>query len=127
MIDITKTNGERKIFRDYHQVCDYIKAIELQKIVSDPDAKIWGFIRRPYEMLSYLYYRTPSLKSFLTPKEREAVEKKLGLVEITKGNREHFTQILFTSNLDIEPLKRDWCKEYCIENGFELSELVLKN
>jgi hypothetical protein len=127
MIDITNPNGERKVFRDYHQVCDYIKAIELRKIVSEPDAKTWGFIRRPYEMLCYLYYRTPSLKSSLTLKEREAVEKKLGLVEIKKGNREHFTQILFTSNLDLEPLKRDWCKEYCLENGFEINELVLKN
>jgi hypothetical protein len=51
----------------------------------------------------------------------------LGLVEIKKGNREHFTQILFTSNLDLEPLKRDWCKEYCLENGFKINELVLKN
>jgi hypothetical protein len=62
----------------------------------------------------------------LTQKEREAVEKQSGIVEITKGNRDHITQIIFTKNLDLEPLKRDWCKEYCLEHGFEMSEWVRK-
>jgi hypothetical protein len=126
MIDITTTNGEHKLFTDHHQVCEYIKSIERKKITSDPEAKIWSFMRCPYETLSYLYYRTPSLKAYLTQKEREAVEKKMGIVEIVKGNRDHITQILFRNHVDIEPLKRDWCKEYCLENGFEMSEWVLK-
>jgi hypothetical protein len=126
MIDITTPDGERKLFTDHHQSCEYIKSIEQKKIISDPKAKIWRFVRRPYETLSYLYYRTPSWKAFLTQKEREAVEKQSGIVEITKGNRDHITQIIFTKNLDLEPLKRDWCKEYCLEHGFEMSEWVRK-
>ncbi len=123
MIQIIPTNGKRKLFTNYHDACEYINAIEKRKIL-ESGKKIWSFIRRRYETLYSLYYRNPSLKDFLTPKEKEAVENEMGLVEIVKGNREHITQFLFTRRLDLEPIKRDWCREYCIEHGFGLSELV---
>ena len=125
MIQIIQANGEQKLFNSYHQACDYINAIEKRKIL-EPGTKIWSFIRRRYETLYSLYYRNPSLKDFLTQKEKEAVENEMGLVEIVKGNREHITQLLCTNRLDIEPLKRDWCKEYWIEHGFKHSEWVMK-
>lgn len=125
MIKMTPTNGEDRLFENYHEVCDYINSIEKRKAL-EPGEKIWRFVRRRYETLSSLYYRNPSLKSFLTPKEKEAVEKEVGLIEIVKGNREHITQLLFTSRLDIEPLKRDWCKDYCIEHGFTHSEWAIE-
>jgi len=126
MIQITPTNGKLKIFKNHHDACEYINAIEKQKALESGERR-WMFIRRRYETLYSLYYRNPSFKDFLTQKEKEAVEKEMGILEIVKGNREDITQILFTRNLDIEPLKRDWCKEYCIENGFTYSEFVLKN
>ena len=125
MIKIIPTTGEHKLFNNYHEACDYINALEKRKML-EPGAKMWSFIRRRYETLSSLYYRNPSLKDFLTPKEKEAVEKESGLIEIVKGNREHITQLLFTSRLDIEPLKRDWCKDYCSEHGFIHSEWNMK-
>jgi hypothetical protein len=125
MIQIIPTNGKRKLFTNYHDACEYINTTEKRKVLESGE-KIWSFIRRRYETLYSLYYRNPSLKDFLTPKEKEAVENEMGLVEIVKGNREHITQFLFTRRLDLEPLKRDWCREYCIEHGFRLSELVEK-
>ena len=125
MIQIIPTNGQCKLFKNYHDACEYINAIEKRKIAESVE-KRWSFIRRRYETLFSLYYRNPSLKDFLTIKEKEAVENEMGLVEIVKGNREHITQLLCTNRLDIEPLKRDWCKEYCIEHGFEHSEWVVK-
>jgi len=99
MIMITTANGEDRLFKDYHQVCSYINSIERQKI-SDSEAKIWSFTRYRHETLCSLYYRTPSLKNFLTLKEKEAVEKEMGLVEIIKGNRccvsEHLRAIVPT-------------------------------
>ena len=128
MIKITLPDGEHKLFTNHHQVCDYINAIERKKAL-ESGVKTWSFTRRRYQTLYSLYYRNPSLKDFLTLKEKEAVEKEMGLVEIIKGNREHITQILFTSCLDIEPLKRDWCKEYCETHGLIHSEfeLVMNN
>lgn len=125
MIKITTANGEDKLFEDYHQVCSYINSIERRKI-SDSEARIWSFTRYRHETLCSLYYRTPSLKNVLTCKEKEAVEKEKGLVEIIKGNRDHITQLLVTNRVDIEPLKRDWSKDYCAEHGFKVFELVMK-
>ena len=127
VIKITPTDGKERLFTDHHQVCNYIKGIEKQKILEPGTKKIWSFIRRRYETLYWLYYRNPSFKDFLTQKEKEAVEKEVGLLEIVKGNSEDITQILFTRDLDVEPLKRDWSKEYCTEHGFTYYELVLKN
>jgi hypothetical protein len=123
-IQIIPANGEQKTFQSYHEVCDYINTLEKQKIL-EPGTKIWSFIRRRYKTLHSLYYRNPSLKGYLTLREKEAVEKEMGLVEIVKGNREHITQLLCMNRLDIEPLKRDWCKEYCLEHGIKISEWVL--
>ncbi len=124
MIKVTTTNGEDRLFENYHQVCDYINAIEKRK-ESEPEAKIWRFLRRRYETLSSMYYRNPSLKNILTAQEKKAVENEMGLVEIIKGNREHITQLLVTNRIDVEPLKRDWCMDYCIDRGFTLSEWII--
>lgn len=125
MIKVTTTNGKDRSFENYHQVCSYINSIETRKI-SNSGEKIWSFTRYRYETLRSLYYRPPSLENILTSKEKEAVEKEMGLVEIIKGNREHITQLLVTNRMDVEPLKRDWCMDYCVERGFKLCELVMK-
>jgi hypothetical protein len=124
VIKITSADGEPKLFTNYHQVCDYINAIEKRKTLESRE-EIWSFTRRRYETLYSLYYRNPSLRDFLTFKEKEAVEKEMGLVEIVKGDRENIIQFLFRSCLDIEPLKRDWCREYCKIHGLILSEFRL--
>ena len=125
MITITTTNGKEKIFKDYHQVCEYISSIERQKKL-EAGTKIWRFTRHRHQTLFSLYWN-PLLKGFLTAKEKEAVEKEKGLIEIVKGNRGHITQLLLTNRLDVESLKRDWCKDYCIEHEIKHSELVVKD
>jgi len=124
VIKITLTDGEHKLFTNYHQVCDYINTIEKRKTLKSEE-KIWSFIRRRYETLYSLYYHNPSLKDFLTAKEKEAVEKEMGLIEIVKGNKEQMVQFLFRNCLDIEPLKREWCREYCKDHGLMLLEFEL--
>ena len=125
MIKITLPNGEHKIFESYHQVCDYINSTERSKTLESGEMG-WRFARRRHEALSLLYYRRPSLKDYLTQKEKEAVEKEIGLIEIWRGNGDDITQILLTPYLDTEPLKRNWCREYSAEHGVEISEWVLK-
>lgn len=126
MIQITPTNGKHKLFTDHHQACDYLNSIEKQKALESGERR-WMFIRRPHQTLSSIYYRSTSLRDFFTQKEKEAVERELGLIEILKGDMKNFIQILCTPHLDIEPLKMDWNKEYCIEHGFTYSEFILKN
>ena len=126
MIKITLPNGESRIFENYHEVCGYINTIERAGELESGKAR-WRFIRRRHETLWCLYYRNPSLKDYLTPREREAVEKQQGLIEILKGGWETVIQILYTTHLDLEALKRDWCKEYCAAHGLKMSEWVLKS
>jgi hypothetical protein len=126
MIKVSSIEGKQKVFESYHQVCEYLNGIERKKAVEKGEMS-WMFIRRPYESISTLYYTSPLWKSRLTQKEREAVEKRLGLVEIRKGDRKNFIQILYRSFLDMEPLKRNFCQEYGKEHGFEIMEFVSRN
>ena len=98
MIQITPTSGEGKIFKNSHEACEYINAIERQKARESGERR-WMFIRRPHQTFSALYYRSASLRDFFTPKEKEAVERELGLIEILKGDRENFLQILLGNSL----------------------------
>jgi hypothetical protein len=127
MIQVRTANGEVKFMSTYREVCDYINRMERRKALETGNIVGWLFIRRGYETLANLYYRTPQLdKNFFTPKEKEAIGKEIGIIEILKGSIENFTQILSRSTLDIEPLRRNWCHEYCKGHGFEICELVEK-
>ena len=124
MIQVRTTNGEVKFMANYNEVCNYINGIEMRKALETGNVR-WFFTRRKHETIANLYYRTSKeKKDFFTSKEKEAIEKKVGIIEILKGSMENFTQILSRSTLDIEPLRKNWCYEYCKEHGLEICELV---
>jgi hypothetical protein len=123
VIKIISNNGNHKLFTNYHQVCNYINTIEQNKTLESTET--WSFKRRRYKTLCLLYYKNQPSKYCLTSKEREAIEKETGLTEIIKGNKKHMIQFLSRNCTDIEPLKRDWCKEYCKTYGLTLLELEL--
>ena len=124
MIQVRTTNGEVKFMSNYNEVCNYINGIEMRKALETGNVR-WFFTRRKYETIANLYYRTSKAnKDFFTSKEKEAIEKKVGIIEILKGSMENFTQILSRSTLDVEPLRKNWCYEYCKENSLEIFELI---
>lgn len=124
MIKVSSINGKpEKVFNDYSEVCHYINVIEKNKAIETGEME-WMFIKRPHQTISMLYYASPLWKNRLTDKEKEAVEKQLGIVEIKKGSRKNFIQFLYRPSLDIEPLKRNWCHEYGDEHGIEITEFV---
>ena len=124
MIQVRTSNGEVKFMSNYSEVCDYINRMERRK-ASETGNVGWLFTRRGYEAIANLYYRISQRdKDFFTPKEREAIEREVGIVEILKGGMENFTQILSRSTLDIEPLRRNWCYEYGKAHGLDICELV---
>lgn len=120
---INLSNRRQELFKSYHDLCDYINRIERFKTL-DSGKDRWGFIRRKYETLSFVYHRFPkSFEKVLTPQEKKAFENGLGLIEIMSGDEENTTQILFTPNLDITSLKRNWCHDYCLAHGYTVSEM----
>ena len=126
MIKVGSINGKpEKMFKDYNEVCDYINAIERKKAIETGEMG-WMFIKRPHQTISMLYYASPLWKSRLTDKEREAVEKQVGIIEIKKGSRRNFVQFLNRSCLDIEPLKKNFCHEYGDRHGIEITEFISK-
>ena len=127
MIKLISSNSKKyELFQDYHQLCDYINKAEMLKGLRS-DKTVWRFTYRKYETLSFLYHRAPSLMEFCTPIEKEALDKKLGLIEIVKGDEKNITQILLNRSTYKESIKRDWCHEYCKEHGLTISEMVSKN
>ena len=115
---INSTNGKYGFFKNYHELCEYINNVERFKALDSGKIK-WRFSRRKYETLSFVYYRIPkSFEEIFTAKEKEAFEKGLGLIEILQGDEKNPTQILFTSHLDTESLKRNWCHDYRLVHGY---------
>ena len=126
MIQVRTANGEVKFMSNYNEVCDYINRMERRKALETGNVK-WLFTRRGYETIANLYYRASKVdKDFFTSKEKEAIEKEVGIIEILKGSMENFTQILSRVTLDVEPIRKNWCYEYCKAHGFEICELVEK-
>lgn len=125
MIQVRTGKNETRLLPTYSDVCEYLNRIERRKASETGENVSWCFLRRRYETLAIFYYRTPPLKKdFFTQKEKEAVEKETGLIEIMKGSPESLVQVLLTQNLDIEPLRKDWCQEYCKNHGLDICELV---
>lgn len=119
---INLINKKQEFFQNYHDFCEYINKTERFKTL-ESGKKRWRFSRRKHETLSFVYDRIPrSFEEVFTPQEKEAFEKGLELIEIFKGDEKNPEQILFTTHLDIESLKRDWCRDYCLEHGYEISE-----
>ncbi len=123
MIKLISSNSKKnELFQDYQQLCDYINKAEVLKGLRSGKTS-WSLAYRKYETLSFLYHRAPSLMEFCTPIEKEALDKKLGLIEIVKGDEKNMTQILLNRGTDKERIKRDWCHEYCMEKGLKISEI----
>lgn len=127
MIQVRTDKNETRLLPTYNDVCEYLNRIERRKASETGENVSWCFLRRRYETLAIFYYRTPPLKKdFFTQKEKEAVEKETGLIEIMKGSPESLVQVLLTPNIDLEPLRKDWCQEYCKEHDMKICELVEK-
>lgn len=71
----------------------------------------WSFTFFTPCQVSIIYDNTP--QSFLTEIVKEAHEKGVGFIAIFQGNSENPIEILGTPNIDIEALKKQWCRAYC--------------
>ena len=123
MIRLTSLNNKKHLFfQNYHELCEHINRMEKFKSLTSEKTG-WRFRRRSHEALSFFYSRCPkTFEKVCTPQEKAALERGLGLIEILKGDENSVTQILYTSGLDLIPLKKDWCLEYCLLHGYTAFE-----
>jgi hypothetical protein len=53
---------------------------------------------------------------------KEAQKRKLGFIEICRGDPQSSIEILATHDTDIEALKKQWCVEYCDAHHYIIVE-----
>lgn len=110
------------LFKDYDAVYQHITALENSKLLdsSTYPNDIWAFVLFTNKRLSYIYHKT--LERSFSKVGREAFERELDLLEISKGDYHNPIQIPVTGDVDISELKRTWCQEYCDSHDMSLIE-----
>jgi hypothetical protein len=120
MIEIFNAKDEKLgEFKNYRQLFWSINMIERLKLLKGKypyGQSSWCFLHRPYEKLSMVYHHM--IGKSPTPIEKQAHEKQLGIIDIYQGSYDSFTQILVTSDLDIDGLRKNWCRAYCKAKGY---------
>jgi hypothetical protein len=110
---------------NYDDLFQYIIRKEKLKLLESHEfgRPSWSFTSFTPQQVSYFYEKTkqPSRTKIV----KEAYEKESGFIVLHQGDPENFIEILATSDLDIEIIKKQWCLEYCkvhnylvVENSF---------
>jgi hypothetical protein len=123
MIEISNGSKRKLVFQSYNRLFKYIREMEKQKLL-ETGQRDWNFIIHSNERLARTYLSAvKAFEIFLTSKEQEAYENGLNLLEIYKGDANNPYQIILTSDVNLKEIKKSWCRDYCIENGYTLSEM----
>lgn len=123
MIEIFNESKGKLVFQSHNSLFKYIKEAEKQKLL-ETGQRDWSFIIHSHERLSGTYWSAvKALEIFLTSKEQEAYENGLSLLEICKGDHDNPYQIILTPDVNVKEMRKSWCRDYCIENGYTVSEV----
>jgi len=129
MIEIFNSKDEKLgAFKNYRQLFWSINKIERLKLLKGKypyGQSSWCFLHRPYEKLSMVYHHM--IEKPPTPIERQAYERQLSIIDIYQGSYDSFTQLLVTSDLDIDRLRKNWCRAYCKAKGYIIGRREIKN
>lgn len=127
MIELFNNKSEQVMsFQDYDDLLSYIKNAEhenqketrLQK-----DREYWSFTFHSNQRLSLVYWKAIMANQIiLTEKEQDAYEGGYDLLEICEGDSKKIKQIILTPSVDIEEIKKIWCREYCARRGYSFIE-----
>jgi hypothetical protein len=123
MIEIFNESKGKLGFQSYNSLFRHIREIEKEKLLETGQMD-WSFVIHSNERLSGTYWSAvKALEIFLTPKEQEAYETGLNLLEIWKGDPDNPYQIILTPDVNVKEIKKSWCRDYCIENGYTVCEV----
>ena len=123
MIEILNERKEKLEFESYESLFDYIKKKIKDQNLLEEGQEDWNFVVHSSEKLATVYHSAvKAIRILLTPKEQEAYEKELNLLEMYKGNSETPMQIVLTNDINIHDMKKSWCRDYCLEHGYTISE-----
>jgi len=123
MIEILNVHTRKKeYFLSYGDLVKHIEIIEEDNFLGK-GKEIWSLSFYSHRTLELFYWQmVRAINVLLTEEQQRAYEKKLSLLEICKGHRDEAVQIILTPDVDVEEIKKDWCKDYCLSHGYLLKE-----
>ncbi len=123
MIEIFNESKAKLEFESYESLFDYIKKQIKDQNPLKEGQEDWNFVVHSSERLSAVYHiAVKAIEIFLTPKEQEAYENGLNLLEMYKGDSDTPTQIVLTNDINVHEMKKSWCRDYCLEHGYTMFE-----
>jgi hypothetical protein len=130
IVIFNETNGKME-FESYESLFKYIKKqIKDQEPLEDgfiEGQEDWNFIVHSPARLSAVYQSfIKAVDILITPQEKEAYENKLNLLEMYKGDTDTPIQIVLRPDINVHEMKKNWCRDYCLEHGYTVSERKFK-
>jgi hypothetical protein len=123
MIEIFNESKEKLEFESYESLFGYIKKQIKDQNPFEEGQEDWNFVVHPSERLSAVYHSAiKAIEILLSPKEQEAYENGLNLLEMYRGDSDTPTQIVLTNDINVHEMKKSWCRDYCLEHGYTMSE-----
>ena len=123
IVIFNESKGELE-FQSYESLFNYIKKQIRNRRPTERGQEEWGFVVHSPEKLYHIYrFYLKAVDILITPKEKEAYENRLNLLEMHKGDRDAPIQIILTPDVNLKEIKESWCRDYCIENGYTVSEV----
>lgn len=122
MIEIYSENHGKAVFESYDDLFAHICKEEKKRSL---ETGIWGwdFTIYSHEELKKFYINAArAMEILFTEKEQEAYENNLELLEIYNGNPDEPNQIVLTSDVNVDDLMEDWCRDYYLSKGYKICE-----
>lgn len=111
------------LFKDYDDVFKHITSLENSRLIESSyfPKDIWTFVIFTNKRLSCVYHKT--LERSFSKIGKEAVDRELDLLEMSKGDYYNPIQIPVTADVNVQELRKKWCQEYCDTHDYTLVEL----
>lgn len=111
------------VFDDYNALLGFITSVENQKLLEGGPSFVkgyWAFAEySPEKLKDVCAWIKPG---YLTTVQLKALEENLGLLEIYRGDAAAVWEVPVTSELDVEEIRKKFCVDYCLAQGWRLIE-----
>lgn len=112
---LNEKNGKKTAFKNYQSLLSYLDSYQRMKIHNNPNHLIddWFFA-------CHSRHRITALCEFWRMQRKPL---RFDFFEVSYDKSKHPIILPMTPDLDIEKLRKGWCKKYCEFHGFKLVDI----
>ncbi len=125
---LDKSTNKIQAFASYTGLCNYIERQEryhyLDMPQRHPPKRKWGFTQYPYHRAAALVAHISGAPIPDIKKQKDIRMRNFDVLEILQGNPKMPIFIALDPDIDLEPLRKEWCHKYCKANGYLLAEVL---